>query len=102
MIEEIHVVMPACAQDVVLEPIIIYCNNTSTMSMSKNLVLHSKTKHISIKNHVLRENAMEKEIRLEYVSTKNQIIDIFTKPFPKDTFEYLRGMLGVMPLPTLE
>ena len=70
--------------------------------MSKNHVLHSKTKHISIKYHVLREKAIEKEIRLEYVSTKDQIVDIFMKSSPKDTFEYLRGMLGVMSLPTFE
>ena len=70
--------------------------------MSKNLVLHSKTKHISIKYHVLREKVAEKEIVLEYVSAKDQIANIFTKPLPKDTFEYLRRMLGVMPLPTLE
>ena len=70
--------------------------------MSKNLVLHSKTKHIALKYHVLREKVVEKEIRLEYVNTKEYIEDIFTKPLPKDIFEYLRGMLGVMPLPTLE
>ena len=84
------------------EPIIIHCDNKSTVSMSKNNVLHSKTKHIFIKYHMLREKATEKEIRLEHVSTKDQIADIFTKPFPKDTFEYLRGMHGVMPLPTSE
>ena len=82
------------------EPIIIYCDTTSTVSMCKNLVLHYKKKHISIKYHVLREKAIEKEIRLEYVSTNDQIENIFMKHFPKDTFEYLRGMLGVMPLPT--
>ena len=84
------------------EPVIIYYDSTSTLSMSKNPVFHSKTKHISIKYHVLREKVAKKEIRLEYVSTKDQIADIFTKPLPKDTFEYLRGMLGVMPLPTSE
>ena len=68
--------------------------------MSKNPVLHSKTKHISIKYRW--EKVAEKEIRLEYVSTKEQIVDIFTKPLPKETFEYLHGMLGIMPLPTLE
>ena len=52
------------------ELVIIYCDNTSTVSMFKNLVLHSRTKHISIKYHVLREKATEKKIRLEYVSTK--------------------------------
>ena len=82
-----------------VELVIIYCDNTSTMSMSKNPIFHSKTKHISIKYHVLREKVVEKEIRLEYVNTKEKIVDIFTKVLPKDTFEYLRGMLGVMPLP---
>ena len=70
--------------------------------MSKNHALHSKTKHIFIKYHVLREKAIEKEIRLEYVITKDQIANIFTKPLPKDKFEYLRGMLGVMSFPTSE
>ena len=84
------------------ELVIIYYDNTSIVSMSKNLVFHSKTKHISIKYHVLRHKVVEKEIILEYVSTKDQIVDIFTKPLLKDTFEYLRGMLGVMPLSTFE
>ena len=84
------------------EPIIINCDNTSTISMFKNHVLHSKTKHIAIKYHVLREKVAEKEIKLEYINTKEQSADIFTKALSKDTFEYLRGMLGVMPLPTSE
>ena len=70
--------------------------------MSKSPVLHSKTKHISIKYYVLREKVAEKEIRLEYVNTKEQIVDIFTKDLQRDTFEYLRGMLGVIPLCPLE
>ena len=52
------------------EPIIIYCDNTSTVSISKNPILHSKTKHIAIKYHVLREKVVEKKIRLEYINTK--------------------------------
>ena len=52
------------------EPVIIYYDNTSIVSMSKNLVLHSKTKHIAIKYHVLREKVAEKQIRLEYINTK--------------------------------
>ena len=60
--------------------------------------MHSKTKHIAIKYHFLRELVHEKEVRLEYVNTKEQIVDIFTKPLPKDAFLYLRGKLGVIPL----
>ena len=52
------------------EPIFIHCENTSTVNISKNPVLHLRTKHISIKHHMLREKFVEKEIRLEYVSTK--------------------------------
>ena len=70
--------------------------------MSKNLVLHSKTKHISIKYHVLREKATKRRSDLSMLSIKDRIAKIFTKPFPKDTFKYLQGMLGDMPLPTSE
>ena len=51
---------------------------------------------------MLREKVAKKEIKLEYVNTKEQIEDIFKNSLPKDTFEYLRGMLGVTPLPNLE
>ena len=45
------------------EPVIIYYDNTSIVSMSKNLVFHSKAKHIAIKYRVLREKVAEKKIR---------------------------------------
>ena len=60
--------------------------------------MHTKTKHIAIKYHFLRELVQDKEVRLEYVSTKEQIVDIFTNPLPKDAFLYLRGKLVVIPL----
>ena len=60
--------------------------------------MHTKTKHISIKYHFLRELVQDKEVRLEYVNTKEQIANIFTKPLPRDAFFYLRGNLRVNPL----
>ena len=80
------------------EPVVMFCDNTSAINISKNPVMHSKTKHIAIKYHFVRELVQDKEIRLEYVHTKEQIDDIFTKPLPKDAFLYLRGKLGVIPL----
>ena len=62
------------------EPIPIYCDNTSVIGISKNPVMHSKTKHITIKYHFLQEQVAEKNIRVEYVGTKEQVADIFTKP----------------------
>ena len=80
------------------QPITIYCDNTSAISLSKNPVMHSKTKHIPIKYHFLREQVAEQNIILEYINTKEQIVDIFTKPLPREAFEYLRQNIGVISL----
>ena len=77
------------------DPIPIFRDNTSAISISKNPVMHSKTKHIPIKFHFLREQVLSNTIKLEYVRTKNQIADIFTKPLPKMQIESLRDQLGV-------
>ena len=71
------------------ELIPILCDNTSVINISKNLVMHSRTKHIAIRYHFFREKVANKEGKLEYVQTKNQIADIFTKALAKDTFEDL-------------
>lgn len=80
------------------QPITIYCDNTSAINLSKNPVMHSKTKHISIKYHFLCEQVVEQNIRLEYINTKEQIADIFTKPLPQEAFKHLRQKMGVIAL----
>ena len=82
----------------VTKPVILYYDNTSAINISKNLVTHEKTKHILIKYHYVRELVEDKEVKMEYIHTKEQIVDIFTKPLPKDAYEFLRGKLGVKPL----
>ena len=72
----------------------IYCDNISAISISKNIFMHAKTKHIPIKYHFLREQAHAQKIKLEYVNTKEQVVDIFTKKLPKEAFENLRDKLG--------
>jgi hypothetical protein len=81
------------------DPIPIYCDNTSFISISKKPVMHSKTKHIPIKYHFLQEQVAEKNIIVEYVGTKEQVSDIFTKPLLREAFEYLRQRLGVISTP---
>ena len=82
----------------ITEPMILYCDNTSDINTSKNPMMHTKNKHITIKYHYLRELVQDKEAMMEYVNTKEKIVDIFTKALPKDDHEYLRGKLGVIPL----
>ena len=74
-------------------PIVINCDNTSSINMSKNPIMHSKTKHIPIKYHFLREKLSQKTVKLEYVDTNEKITDIFTKPLPKEAFEHLKQRL---------
>jgi hypothetical protein len=81
------------------EPTTIYYDNTSAISLSKNPIQHSKSKHIPIKYHYLRDQAENKNIKLEYVPTQEHVADIFTKPLSRDVFEYLGKRLGVIPLP---
>jgi hypothetical protein len=71
------------------ERIPIYCDNTSIIIISNNPVMHSNMKHITIKYHFLWEQVVEKNIRVDYVGTKEQVKNIFTKPLPWEAFEYI-------------
>ena len=81
--------------------IIINCDNTSAISMSKNPTMHSRTKHIPIKYHFLREQVSQKVVKLEYVDTKEHVADIFTKTLPKKSFGNIRQKMGVIPFQNL-
>ena len=69
--------------------------------MAKNAVYHNKTKHIMIKYHFLRETTANKEIKLNYCKTEEQVADTFTKALPNAKFELLRDMLGVTELASM-
>ena len=55
------------------EPNPILCDNTSAINISKNPVMQSKTKHIPIKYHFLREQVNENNFKLDYVETKEHM-----------------------------
>jgi hypothetical protein len=78
-------------------PIPLHCDNTSAISVSKSLVLHSKMKHIPIKYHFLKEKVTNKDVQLNYIPSTEQIVDMFPKPLAKTPFEYLHQKLGVTP-----
>ena len=68
------------------EHVPIKSDNTSAISISKNLVHHSKTKHIEFRHHFVKDHAQKDDITLEFVSTKDQLASIFTKPLSKEQF----------------
>ena len=59
---------------------------------------HSRIKHIEIRHHFLRDHGQKGDITLEFVSTKYQLADIFTKPLSEEQFVDIRRQLGVFSL----
>jgi hypothetical protein len=72
------------------------CDSTSAISAAKKHVLHSRTKHIKVRYHFLRDNVEKGNIDLIHVPTEKQLADILTKPSDQATFARLRGELGVV------
>ncbi|KAL3006578.1 hypothetical protein AAZX31_08G286300 [Glycine max] len=85
-----------------LDHIPIRCDNTSAINLSKNPILHSRTKHIEIRHHFLRDHVQKGDCVLEFVDTKNQLADIFTKTLLKENFFAIRRELGLIDLNNLE
>ncbi|KAK2429756.1 putative mitochondrial protein [Trifolium repens] len=81
--------------DVEQNALTLYCDNMSAINISKNPVQHSKTKHIDIRHHYIRDLVENKIVTLEHVGTKEQVADIFTKALDAVQFEKLRGKLGI-------
>ncbi|WVZ64504.1 LOW QUALITY PROTEIN: hypothetical protein U9M48_014007 [Paspalum notatum var. saurae] len=71
-------------------------DSTSAISVAKNPVLHSRTKHIDMRFHFLRDHYEKVDIDLVHVASENQLADIFTKPLEFGAFVRLRGELGVL------
>ena len=73
----------------------IYCDNTSAINLAKNPVQHSRTKHIEIRYHFLRDHVAKGDFELIFIATDKQIADIFTKPLNEEKFSSLRRELGL-------
>ena len=81
------------------DTMVLYCDNSSAINISKNPIQHSKTKHIEIMYHFIRDLIERKIMCLEYIPTERQNADIFTKPLDRSKFEALRQVIGVILCP---
>ncbi|GKC40617.1 retrovirus-related pol polyprotein from transposon TNT 1-94, partial [Tanacetum coccineum] len=82
--------------DIIYEKNPIFCDNTSAISISNNPVLHSRTKHIDIRYHFVRDHIVKGDIELHFIPTQYQLADIFTKPLDEPTFKRLICELGML------
>ena len=74
----------------------IRCDNTSAINLTKNPVQHSRSKHIEIRHHFIRDHMQNFNVMLEFIGTDVQLADIFTKPLSEERFSMIRRELGII------
>ncbi|XP_024046566.1 uncharacterized mitochondrial protein AtMg00810-like [Citrus sinensis] len=80
-----------------LQSLVLYCDNKSVEALASNPKYHSKTKHIELDLHFIREHVSRKELQINHVPSCDQVSDILTKPLAFDQFHYLGSKLNVLP-----
>jgi len=79
-----------------LKKVPLLCDNESAIKISQNPVQHSRTKHIEIRYHFLRDHVLKEDIVISHVKTEDQLADIFTKPLDERRFSALRCELNIL------
>ncbi|GKC55384.1 retrovirus-related pol polyprotein from transposon TNT 1-94 [Tanacetum coccineum] len=73
----------------------LYCDNKSAIALCCNNVQHSRAKHIDVRYHFIKEQVENGIVELYFVRTEYQLADIFTKPLPRESFNFLIEKLGM-------
>ena len=73
----------------------LWCDNLGATFLSANPVFHARTKHVEVDYHFVRDRVTKQEIKVRFISSKNQLADVLTKPLPPVSFAYFRSKLRV-------
>jgi hypothetical protein len=82
--------------DMEMEPTMILCDNQSCIKMMENLAFHDESKHIEIRYLFICDMLQRGAIKLQYVSTDEQVVDVLTKPLSRVKFEHFQDKLGIV------
>jgi hypothetical protein len=74
---------------------VVHCDNQNCIKLTENPVFHDRSKHIDMRCHYIRDLVQRKIVKLQYIATSEQVVDILTKPLTSRQFVSLRGKLGV-------
>ena len=78
------------------QPPVLWCDNIGATYLSANPVFHARTKHIEVDYHFVRERVSQKQLQIKFISSKDQLADIFTKPLPQPQFVGCRRNLNLL------
>ena len=71
-------------------------DDTNAINLTKNLIQHSKTKHIDIRYYFIRDHMQNNDIVLDFIGIDNQLVNIFTKPLNKDQMNFIKSELDML------
>ena len=91
LLQELHITLSAAPS--------LWGDNVSAIALASNPVFHSRTKHIEIDYHFVREKVVNHDVQILHTSTQDQIVDVFTKSHTAHRFCFLRDKLCVCLLP---
>jgi hypothetical protein len=80
-------------------PPVLWCDNISALALASNPVFHARTKHIEVDYHFIREKVLNRDILLKFISTQDQVADLFAKGLSSAQFLFLKSKLLVVPTP---
>lgn len=90
LFKDLHLPLPAPT---------LWCDNISSIALASNPVFHARTKHLEVDYHYVREKVIRGELCVRYISTQDQVADIFTKGLSRQRFTDLRFKLMVRQSP---
>jgi len=73
----------------------IFCDNTTAICLSMNLIPHSRAKHIKIKYHFIRDYVPKEILDIQFIDTEHQWADIFIKPLTAERFYFIKKNLNM-------
>ncbi|KAJ3686759.1 hypothetical protein LUZ61_015923 [Rhynchospora tenuis] len=91
LLQELHVSLSS--------PPVMWCDNIGATFLASNPMFHSRTKHVEIDFHFVREKVAAKTLLVRYLCSADQLADIMTKPLSTARFQFLRHKLNVTPVP---
>ena len=77
------------------DPLIINCNNQGAIALAKDNKFHVHTKHIDVRYDFICEAVEDRKVMVQYIPTRDNVSDIFTKPLAKAKFQELAELLGL-------